>query len=242
MSITLHTDLRFPCPQRLQLVLVHLKIPLKQTLEYDILQSEQKTDTLLKINPAGSVPFILDDAFSPPLTLSESRAIARYVATNHAETDKHNHSSTKLVPDHGDAVAWAKFEEAASMELAAFDPAANPLVFEEYFKPRMFGKEPDTNLTQWLRTRLDRTLDNLDTILASQPYTAGQTLSLVDLFYLPYMYHLVEHVWPSCMDQRLNLTSWWGRMKKLECFSAVLVKSQDTFDELQKHGQSYREK
>jgi hypothetical protein len=40
-----------------------------------------------------------------------------------------------LVPDAGDTRAWAAFEEAASIEQTAFDVAANPLVFEEYFKP-----------------------------------------------------------------------------------------------------------
>lgn len=42
MSITLHTDDRFPCPARLQLVIAHLKLPLKATINYNILKAEQK--------------------------------------------------------------------------------------------------------------------------------------------------------------------------------------------------------
>lgn len=39
------------------------------------------------------------------------------------------------MPDANNLVESAKFEQAAAMELAGFDPAANPLVFEEHFKP-----------------------------------------------------------------------------------------------------------
>lgn len=88
----------------------------------------KQTQILLEANPAGSVPFIQDTAFSPPLALSESRAIARYITKKYGK-------DSGLLPRDDDVVGWAKFEQAAANELAAFDPAANPLVFEEYFKP-----------------------------------------------------------------------------------------------------------
>lgn len=63
--------------------------------------------------------------------LAESRAIARYLAHAYGSKD----TSVSLLPDPDDAVAIAKFEEAASIELTSFDAAANQLVFEELFKP-----------------------------------------------------------------------------------------------------------
>jgi glutathione S-transferase len=63
--------------------------------------------------------------------LTESRAIARYLAHAYGSND----ASASLLPDPNDVVAIAKFEEAASIELTSFDAAANQLVFEELFKP-----------------------------------------------------------------------------------------------------------
>lgn len=56
MSITLHTDIHFPCPQRLQLVINHLNIPLKQTFQYNILKSEQKVTPLQNVMDAMLMP------------------------------------------------------------------------------------------------------------------------------------------------------------------------------------------
>lgn len=78
------------------------------------------------------MPCIRDDAEDPPLFVSESRAIARYLAFRYGET---GNEETRLLPNARDPVALAKFEEGASIELTLFDPAANRLVFEEYFKP-----------------------------------------------------------------------------------------------------------
>lgn len=91
-----------------------------------------QTPEFLAVNPSGAVPCIRDDDTSPPLHLSESRAIARYLAHRYGRQGKGVH---RLIPDADDTVALAKFEEAASIELTAFDATANRLVFEEYFKP-----------------------------------------------------------------------------------------------------------
>ena len=87
-----------------------------------------QTESLLKVNPGGSVPFIEDEVNGQPIFLSESRAIARYLVSRHGKY-------SSLIPDASDPAAYAKFEEAAAIEVAAFDPAANPLVLEEHFKP-----------------------------------------------------------------------------------------------------------
>lgn len=39
------------------------------------------------------------------------------------------------MPDPSNLGEYAKFEQAAAVEVAGFDPAANPLVLEEHFKP-----------------------------------------------------------------------------------------------------------
>lgn len=80
------------------------------------------------MNPAGSVPFIEDEADGQSFFLGDSRAISRYIVTRYGK-------DSGLIPDEKNFVAFAKFEEAAAIEVASFDPAANPLVLEELFKP-----------------------------------------------------------------------------------------------------------
>ncbi|OAQ59633.1 hypothetical protein VFPPC_03848 [Pochonia chlamydosporia 170] len=219
-EITLFTDSRFPCPQRLRLVIQQLGVQLKDIKEIDILKAEHKTPEFKKLNPSGAVPCVRDDQDNPPLCLSESRAIARYLASRYRHDGDY---SDALVPDPNNFVELAKFEEGASIELTAFDAAANKLVFEEYFKPKFFNQKPDQPVAESLRVQLDRVFGILETRLSSQPYMAGMKLTIVDLFYLPYMFHLTREVWPSCLENRPNLQSWWNKMTKLDAFQAVLV-------------------
>ncbi|CEJ91779.1 hypothetical protein VHEMI07471 [[Torrubiella] hemipterigena] len=214
MPVTLHTDPHFPCPQRLQLVIEHLNLPLQETFQYNILKGEQKTERLLKINPAGSVPFIEDELDAQPFFLAESRAIARYLVARYGK-------DSGLMPDPSNLGEYAKFEQAAAVEVAGFDPAANPLVLEEHFKPNLFERDPDLHLAQWLRKRLDPVLSNLNNTLKTQPFMAGEKLTLVDFFYVPYTHYLVEIVWPSCFEERPHLAAWWASMTKLAAYKSV---------------------
>lgn len=81
----------------------------------------------LKMNPFGALPCLKDSSFDPPLVLYESRAIVRYLALQYGPG--------RLMPTPSDVRATALFEQAASIELTSFDPVANRLVFEEFFKP-----------------------------------------------------------------------------------------------------------
>lgn len=158
-QITLFTDSRVPCPQRLLLTIHELGLQIKDTREVDISKFEHKvwhriatirvrtitsfTDTfqrpeILELNPFGAVPFIRDETYDPPLMLTESRAIARYLAQAYGSGDV----SASLLPDPTNVVAIAKFEEAASIELTSFDACANQLVFEELFKPYVLSEHP----------------------------------------------------------------------------------------------------
>ncbi|UKZ93293.1 uncharacterized protein TrAFT101_008212 [Trichoderma asperellum] len=213
-QITLFTDSRLPCPQRLLLTIHELGLQINDIREVDISKFEHKQPDILELNPFGAVPFIRDEAHKPPLMLAESRAIARYLAHSYGSND----TSVSLLPDPNDVVAIAKFEEAASIELTSFDAAANQLVFEELFKPTWFHGETDVEKCKLLRERLEQVVDLLDKRLASQDFMAGDTLMVVDLFFVPYMHHLDKTVYPTLLDSRLHLSSWWKKITSRESY------------------------
>ena len=60
----------------------------------------------------------------------ESRAISRYIAAKYA-----SRGTSGLIPHPSNLQAWAKFEEAASIEQNNFDPFASGIASEKVFKP-----------------------------------------------------------------------------------------------------------
>ncbi|EWZ41055.1 hypothetical protein BFJ63_vAg2869 [Fusarium oxysporum f. sp. narcissi] len=212
-QLTLFTDSRFPCPQRLQLVIFELGLKITNIHQLDIIKREQQKPEFLEINPFGAVPCLQDHSHDPVLVLTESRAIARYLA------DRYGGPDNKLIPEGG--VAKAKFEEAASIELTSFDAVANPLAFEAYFKPQFMKQEPKDQVVKDLKVKLERVLRLLDQKLSTQPFMAGETVTLVDLFYVPYMHYLEDVVWPTLLEGYKNLSTWWSQMKGRESYQQV---------------------
>ncbi|KAF5578405.1 glutathione S-transferase [Fusarium pseudoanthophilum] len=222
-QLTIYTDSRFPCPQRLQLVILELGLDITDIHEVDILKREQQKPEFLDINPFGAVPCLQDHSHDPVLVLTESRAIARYLA------DRYGGLDNKLIPD--DKVAKAKFEEAASIELTSFDAVANPLAFEAYFKSQFMNQEPKEQVVQDLKVKLERVLRLLDQKLSTQPFMAGETVTLVDLFYVPYMHYLQYGVWPTLLDAHENLLTWWNQMKGRVSYQQIYVDENNGIDD-----------
>jgi len=63
------------------------------------------------------------------MTLFESRAIARYIAT------KYSTSGTPLVPDVGDVEGNARLDQATFSELGNFNPPASGIATQKFFNP-----------------------------------------------------------------------------------------------------------
>jgi hypothetical protein len=66
----------------------------------------------------------------------------------------------------------ARFEEAASLEVTGFDPVANKLVLEQYFKP-LFGIEKDEKIVKSLFDQLMMKLDGIDRVLETREFMSG---------------------------------------------------------------------
>jgi glutathione S-transferase len=120
------------------------------------------------------------------LIVFESRAIARYIEVKHASK-----APRLAAPPSGDLGAFARFEQAASIEQANFDALASAAASELIFKPyvvfvcdadahyaniqcgRMRGAEGNKDVAAQLLKTLDAKLDAYDKILSQQKYLAG---------------------------------------------------------------------
>ncbi|KAJ7235399.1 glutathione S-transferase [Mycena rebaudengoi] len=136
-----------------------------------------------------------DDGF----ILYESRAICRYIA------DKYPNQGTKL---------------AASNEYSNFDPFCSGAVSEAVFKP-MIGMETNkANLEKNLET-LSAKLDVYEVILGKQKYLAGDEVTLVDLFHLPYGAMLEQAGSDLMTTKGPNVTRWFNDLQVRESWVAV---------------------
>jgi len=83
-----------------------------------------------------------------------------------------NTSARTLIPKLDDLRGMARFEEAASLEVTGFDPVANKLVLEQYFKP-LFGIEKDEKIVKSLFDQLMMKLDGIDRVLEMREFMSG---------------------------------------------------------------------
>lgn len=107
--------------------------------------------------------------------LFESRAISRYLVQKSG--------NKTLVPT--DPKALAIFEQAASVEVSNFDPFASGIAVQRIFKP-MFGQTTDEARVQEYLETLTGKLEGYERILSKTKYLAGDNVTIVDLFHLPY--------------------------------------------------------
>lgn len=124
MVLKLYGNPMSTCTKRVAVVLIEKKVPF-EVVAIDFSKNEHKSAAFTAKQPFGQVPYIDDDGF----ILFESRAIARYVAYKYAS------QGTPLVPAVEDLQAYARFEQAASIESSNFDPFASGVAMEKVFKP-----------------------------------------------------------------------------------------------------------
>ncbi|KAK7058104.1 thioredoxin-like protein [Favolaschia claudopus] len=182
------------CTRRVATVLHELKVPF-ELVEVPYKNGEIKTPEFLKFQPFGQVPYLDDNGF----ILYESRAICRYVAAKYA-------SSALLPTEHQ---ANALFEQAASIEFANFEPSASKAGLQLYMSKQ--GQPCDENVVKEQLAVLEKKLEAYELILSRQRYLAGETLTLADLFHLPYAAY-VTYGGSDIMTRRPNVARWFNEL------------------------------
>ncbi|KZT64429.1 glutathione transferase [Daedalea quercina L-15889] len=213
MVLKLYGAPRSTCTRRVAVVLREKGVPY-ELVAVDLGTDAHKTAAFLARQPFGQVPYIEeDDGFE----LFESRAIARYVALKYAG------QGNAVVPDPADLRAYARFEQAASIELSNFDPFASQIVFEKVFKGAKGLGEPDAARVESLTTQLLAKLDAYEVILGKQKYLAGDEVTIADLFHLTYGSMLAPVGINALEDatKRPNVARWWKDITSRPSWLAV---------------------
>ncbi|PCH34466.1 glutathione transferase [Wolfiporia cocos MD-104 SS10] len=198
------------CTRRVALICKEMNVPYELVV-VDMLKDEHKAPVYLEHQPFGQVPYIDDDGFQ----LFESRAIGRYIATKYAT------QGPRLIPDPSDIQSWARYEQAASIELSNFDPYMNELAWENIFKKFAGGATDETVVANLLQT-LNTKLDAYEVILSKSAYLAGEEVTLADLFHLPFGNTLGLMGYDLLTtNRRPNVAKWWKTISSRSAWQAV---------------------
>ncbi|KAF8434140.1 glutathione S-transferase [Boletus edulis BED1] len=176
-----------------------------------VYKGEHKTPAFKQFQPFGQVPYIEDDDF----ILYEARAICRYLVKQYE-----SQGTLWLVPK--DPRSEALFEQAASVEYSNFYPFALGLATEKIIKKHRGLPADEARVNEYLEN-LNAKLDVYDDILGKQSYLAGQSVTLADLFHLPYAAIVIEELGYPVLENRPNVARWWKAISTRPAWQAVKV-------------------
>jgi glutathione S-transferase len=206
MAFKLHGSTGSTCTRRVALIAKERNIPY-EFIPVNMSVAEHKQPPHLQHQPFGQVPFIVqEDGFE----LFESRAIGRYLTTFG--------SGPQLIPT--EPKAYAKFEQAACIEYAQFDPIAAGITVEKIFKPR-YGQATNEKHLEGLIAQFESKLNGYEAILGKQKYLAGDEVTLADLYHLPYGKWVFVDLGLGDLDKRPNLKRWWNDISSRPSWQAV---------------------
>ncbi len=160
----------------------------------DIMVGAHKQPEHLKHQPFGQVPALQDNGFE----MYESRAMCRYI---------NEMAKGKLVPT--DPRDRAKMEQWISVEMSDFTPPAMKFIYHHIFK----SPQSDDVLAKATKD-LNLALDVMDAQLAKQPYFVGETFTLADIGFMPYVGYLMATPEKEQVAKHGPVSSWWNRVRE----------------------------
>ncbi|XP_010259661.1 PREDICTED: glutathione S-transferase F13 [Nelumbo nucifera] len=167
---------------------------------------EHKQPSFISKNPFGQIPALEDG----DLTLFESRAITKYLATKHKDKGT-------------DLLRLDNLKEAAlvnvwlEVEAQQFNPPISALVYQRMFSP-LFGGTPDEKVIEANAEKLGKVLDVYEERLSKSKYLAGDFYSLADLHHLSYTYYLMKNPEANLINSRPHVKAWWEDISSRPAF------------------------
>jgi glutathione S-transferase len=182
-----------------------------QLVLVDLMKGEHKQPAHLARQPFGVIPaFEDDDGFM----FYESRAIIRYL--------DRKLPGNPLTP--ANPRAYALMEQYISVEQSTFSPAAMKVIMERFFKPHMGGGAPDEAKVQEGLKGVEKVFGIMDPVLGKQQYLAGDSFSLAEICWAPYMEYLAVAGGADLINKHKNVAAWWGRVSSRPSWKKVAGK------------------
>jgi glutathione S-transferase len=168
---------------------------------------DHKSDWFTKINPVGKIPAIDDNGFH----LSESNAIARYIATNTEliSTD----TKTQAVENQ-----WIDF---INLHVGR---AIEKVVWNRVFAPMMNVPVDENSLKEGLEWA-DKYLPVIDTQLGKAAFVTGDAITLADFMLLSYIGYAEKG--NIDISTYTHLTAWFEKVQTMDFYKTV---ADGTFD------------
>lgn len=161
-----------------------------QRHELNLSEKDQKQDWFLDINPAGTVPVLVESGGDVPLVLTQSGAIMETLISRHR-------------PDLWPTAHAARSRCMASF-MAALSDIAVPNAFALYLE---FAPEASA----FVLDRLFKSIQDVFVIAKEQPFLCGQSKTIADYAHLPVVY-MREHAL-STRPEFGHVLNWLERMR-----------------------------
>nr|WAA68426.1 phi class glutathione S-transferases [Pinus yunnanensis] len=163
----------------------------------DLSAGDHKQPQYLALNPFGVVPSIQDG----DLTLFESRAVIKYLAT------KYRGQGTELL---GNNVSeQALVDQWCEVEGQSFNPPASTILFQTFVVP-IKGGRTDEAVVKMNVEKVVKVLDIYEERLSKSKYLAGDFFSLADLQHLPCTEYLINGCGKGdVISSRKHVKAWW---------------------------------
>jgi glutathione S-transferase len=176
------------CTRKVLMTLNETNTPYELLL-VDFAKGEHKAPAHLAHQPFGQVPALDDDGFQ----MYESRAMARYIDGK---------AGGPLTPK--DAQARAIMEQFISVETSNFSAHAMKFIYHTIFR-----REQTPEVLKAAGAALDLAYSTLDRQLTSQPFLAGNSLTLADVCYAPYLEYLTLTPAAGKLAEHPHVEKWW---------------------------------
>jgi glutathione S-transferase len=187
--------------RRALLTAYHLGLDL-ELVAVDLSRGEHKTPEVLRLNPNGRVPILVDGEFH----LWESHAIMQYLADKSLEQDIY----PKNVSARADVNRWLFWSA------SHFAPAA-ACIIRELVSKRILGGAPDPVEIARGETLLAGAALVLDSHLAGNQWIAQDRLTLADFAIAAPLMHTSAAQLP--VTEFENLQGWFARVQSLDAWT-----------------------
>jgi len=174
-------------------------------------KGEQKSEEHLKRQPFGKVPVWGEEEWS----IYESRAITRHIATRHAKP-----GSIQLMPS--DPRLLAEVEQWISCENNNFYTAAMQMYFNEVLAKRKGLPVMEGATEAGAKTLKEGVLPVLDAALTGQSWLVGNTFSMADLGFAPYLQAVIDSGGQELIDGFPAVSAWSARLLARESWVAAV--------------------